>query len=156
MKDNFFILFFLLCSLCNAAFCAVHALNTLLQGPYFTEVDLAEIAQELDMMEKALLDRAVSGEHGNVEMSGMFSTQVLEKALGLWDLEAIPLASPRGAAAASNPTGEQAFICNLDEHWFTLRKCNGDWWNFNSMLSAPEPLSSFYLGAFLSSLRQGG
>jgi ataxin-3 len=27
--------------------CALHCVNSLLQGPYFSEVDLAEIAQEV-------------------------------------------------------------------------------------------------------------
>ena len=29
-----------------AALCGVHALNTLLQGPYFTEVELAQVGAE--------------------------------------------------------------------------------------------------------------
>lgn len=32
----------------DAGLCAVHAVNALLQGPYFTEVDLATIAKEFD------------------------------------------------------------------------------------------------------------
>ena len=32
--------------------CAQHALNALLQGPYFTAVDLATIAQQLDEEER--------------------------------------------------------------------------------------------------------
>ena len=38
-----------------AALCGQHCLNNLLQGPYFTEVDLAEVAQELDRKEQALM-----------------------------------------------------------------------------------------------------
>ena len=32
------------------------------------------------------------------------------------------------------PTREQAFICNLDQHWFTIRRVGDVWWNLNSML----------------------
>ena len=38
-----------------AALCGQHCLNNLLQGAYFTEIDLAEIAQDLDRKEKALM-----------------------------------------------------------------------------------------------------
>ena len=53
-----------------AALCGQHCLNNLLQGPYFTEIDLAEIAQELDrkelalMMENGVDDETRRDEHG--------------------------------------------------------------------------------------------
>lgn len=34
--------------------CGVHCLNTLLQGPYFTAVDLSNVALKLDREEKAI------------------------------------------------------------------------------------------------------
>ena len=37
-----------------------------------------------------------------------------------------------------------------------MRKIAGDWWDFNSLLPAPRPLSHFYLSAFLSTLKQQG
>jgi hypothetical protein len=42
------------------------------------------------------------------------------------------------------------------EHWFTIRKVEGAWWNFNSIGPAPEALSDFYLAAFLDSLKEQG
>ena len=33
-----------------------------------------------------------------------------------------------------------------------MRHVDGNWWDFNSLLPAPRPLSQFYLGAFLDSL----
>ena len=36
--------------------CAQHALNNLLQGPYFDASQLAEIASQLDSLERAQLD----------------------------------------------------------------------------------------------------
>ena len=44
----------------------------------------------------------------------------------------------------------------MQEHWFTVRKVNGEWWNFNSLLPAPLPLTSLYLTLFLSTLGQQG
>lgn len=37
-----------------------------------------------------------------------------------------------------------------------MRKIAGEWWNLNSMLPAPQPLSQFYLSAYLNQLRQDG
>ncbi len=41
-----------------AGLCGVHCLNTLLQGPYFTEVDLMNIAIEFDKKEKEVMSEA--------------------------------------------------------------------------------------------------
>ncbi|GAB4817846.1 hypothetical protein N2152v2_004892 [Parachlorella kessleri] len=87
---------------------------------------------------------------------GMFSIQVLAKALDVWGLTAIPINNPEAADAKADPTREHAFICNLREHWFTIREIWGQWWNLNSIFSAPEPLSPFYLSAFLGTLQEQG
>jgi len=39
----------------DAALCGVHCLNNLLQGSYFTEIDLMNIAHEMDAVERALM-----------------------------------------------------------------------------------------------------
>jgi Ataxin-3 len=66
--------------------CGVHCINTLLQGPYMTEWDLAKIAQELDALERNLMAsqgvdtqdfiKFAAEESGNVARDGMFSIQV--------------------------------------------------------------------------------
>jgi ataxin-3 len=151
----------------SAALCGVHALNTLLQGPYIDEFQCAEIAQQLDTAERDLMAEAgmdgadfikfVADESsGNVDMSGMFSVQVLSKALEMWGLALVPLSSPDAGNARAEPQAYTGFICNLQEHWFTIRKIRGDWWNLNSLFSAPEPLSPFYLAAFLGTLQEQG
>jgi ataxin-3 len=74
--------------------CAQHALNNLLQGPYFAATDLAELAQGLDQDELAALlqgDPADAEsirnaflqrpESNNFDDSGFFSIQVIQKAL---------------------------------------------------------------------------
>jgi len=146
--------------------CGVHTLNTLLQSPMFTEVDLAQIAAELDAMEQRFMAeggvdsndylRFVAEESGNAAMDGNFSIQVLSKALEVWGLTATNLQNPEVAAEAKSPQLQEAFICNLEEHWFTLRKIDGSWWNFNSIYPAPQPLGTFYLDAFLGTLRSQG
>ena len=54
----------------------------MLQGPYFDEVSLAQIALELDKEEAALLGKGEKGyKTGNVAMDGMYNVQVLSRAL---------------------------------------------------------------------------
>jgi len=149
-----------------AALCGQHALNTLLQGPYFTEVDLSQIAHELDAMEQSFM--AESGmdtkaysdwqkeESGNVANDGMFSIQVLSKALANWDLSCLNLQSPEAVESKEHPEKEQAFICNLKEHWLTVRRVHDCFYNFNSLYGAPEFLGDLYLTAFLATLREQG
>lgn len=84
------------------------------------------------------------------------SVQVLEKALEVWDLQIIPLDSPVAEPAKIDPELENAFICHLHDHWFCIRKVNGEWYNFDSLYPAPEHLSKFYLSAYLSSLKELG
>jgi len=82
--------------------------------------------------------------------------QVLQKALEVWDLQIIPLDSPVAEPAQVDPELENAFICHLQDHWFCIRKVNGEWYNFDSLYAAPEHLSKFYLSAYLDSLKGAG
>ena len=75
--------------------CGLHCINALLQAPIFDEVSMAQIAQQLDLEEKQLLDgdQLTSGGNmgggvgadgfssHNVANSGNYSIQVLAKAL---------------------------------------------------------------------------
>ena len=67
--------------------CAQHCLNALLQGPFYTAVDLASLAQQLDdearlqMAEGQGLDsdeyrRFIQQPSGNMDDTGFFSVQV--------------------------------------------------------------------------------
>lgn len=100
----------------------------------------------------------IAEDSGNVDPSGMFSIQVLSKALEMFGLSAVPLNSPEASMAKAEPHTQSAFLCNLEEHWFSVRTvgANAQWWNFNSMFTGPRPLSTFYLSAFLDSLREQG
>eukprot|EP01025_Chloroclados_australasicus_P004775 TRINITY_DN11278_c0_g1_i1.p2 TRINITY_DN11278_c0_g1~~TRINITY_DN11278_c0_g1_i1.p2 ORF type:complete len:392 (-),score=52.01 TRINITY_DN11278_c0_g1_i1:443-1570(-) len=144
-----------------SSLCGLHCLNTLLQGPYFTEFDLAHLAQQLDKQEQQiagtqLIPTGPNEESGNVRLDGMFSVQVLQMALETFGIQLIPIQNPRMEHALADPTTQTAFVCNLHEHWFTLREIDSKWWNFDSTKRAPEPLSSFYLSAFLGSLQEQG
>ncbi|KAL0333230.1 UNVERIFIED_CONTAM: Ataxin-3 [Sesamum angustifolium] len=141
--------------------CAVHCVNTVLQGPFFSEFDLAALASDLDRTERQMMLGSVTGDFlpelsHNVSLDGDFSIQVLQKALEVWDLQVIPLDSPVAEPAQIDPEMENAFICHLQDHWFCIRKVNGEWYNFDSLYPAPEHLSKFYLSAYLDSLKGFG
>ncbi|KAG0262883.1 Ataxin-3 [Mortierella polycephala] len=59
--------------------CAQHCLNALLQGPYFTAIDLAELARQLDQREQDALGNSGPGSRAtksqNMDDSGFFSVQ---------------------------------------------------------------------------------
>ncbi|XP_076036538.1 ataxin-3-like isoform X2 [Oratosquilla oratoria] len=152
----------------DGSLCGLHCLNNLLQGHYYTAVDLAEIAQQMDQEEQTRM--AESGIHtddfrrfmeqpsSNMDDSGMFSVQVLTSALKIWDLNLVPYASsnPIAVAARNNPTEQAAYICNFGEHWLTVRRMGYQWFNLNSLLTSPELISDTFLSLFLTQLQHEG
>eukprot|EP01111_Echinosteliopsis_oligospora_P012259 TRINITY_DN4177_c2_g4_i1.p1 TRINITY_DN4177_c2_g4~~TRINITY_DN4177_c2_g4_i1.p1 ORF type:complete len:301 (-),score=78.58 TRINITY_DN4177_c2_g4_i1:138-1040(-) len=150
----------------DSSLCGVHCLNSLLQGSYFTAVDLANIAHELDKAEKNLMRemghdtvdflKYMAEDSGNVADNGNYSVQVLEKALSMFNLACIPITNPEAKGAFHDPLGEQAFICNLSGHWFTLRRIDHSWFDLNSTKKNPEPLSDTYLSLYLRTLSESG
>ncbi|KAL0092654.1 ataxin-3 [Phycomyces blakesleeanus] len=139
--------------------CAQHALNALLQGNYFTAVDLATIGQELDREESRVTGVNVSGRTSqNYDDSGFFSIQVIQNALCIWNLSLVPWLSEEASDAREHPEKEAAYICNLNQHWFTLRKFSVPWrwYNLNSTQSAPIHLSETYLGLLLQQIQNEG
>ncbi|GAN11128.1 ataxin-3-like [Mucor ambiguus] len=142
--------------------CAQHALNiygsVLLQGNYFTAVDLAEIGQELDKQEQLVGGRRSGSESQNYDDSGYFSIQVLQKALEIWDLELVPWRSKEMDEARKSPTQQTAYICNLRNHWFTLRKFSEPyrWYNLDSTQPAPTYLGEDYLALMLHQIECEG
>jgi len=152
----------------DGSLCAQHCLNSLLQGQFYSAVDLADMASELDTLEK--LRMAEMGEDTpeyrqfleqpstNMDDSGFFSVQVISKALSVWGLELLPLNSSNPAAvrAKTSPISASAYICNFREHWFTIRRLGSQWFNLNSLLEGPELVSNTYLGEFLAQLQHEG
>lgn len=197
--------------------CAQHCLNAVLQGSYFTAVDLSEIAMGLDEEERKQMSENENGveswviskfikknkfpkkktkiEHlkqqqkktiflnnredykqfleqpsGNMDDTGFFSVQVISKALSLWNLDLIPLNSTDGIATGirENPTKAQAYIFNMQSHWYCIRKfkCHENnqspsndayaYFNLDSLLSRPEYMSSSFLTEYLKQMQNEG
>ncbi|VDK60295.1 unnamed protein product [Anisakis simplex] len=139
----------------EASLCAQHALNMLLQGSYFSAVDLAEIARELDARESVVMG-ADSSRSYNMDDSGFFSIQVIAEALKVFNLELVPLTSPNAAQYRENPILGRAYICNLNEHWFAVRRFGFQWFTLNSLLSTPRLISDTYLSLFFAQLANDG
>ncbi|CAD8164247.1 unnamed protein product [Paramecium octaurelia] len=137
--------------------CGVHCINSLLQGPYFNEVDLGTIAQELDKQEIDLLGKTKRRfKSQNVAEDGNFSIQVLAEALKkLGDLSIESIDSKLNQN--QDLSQESGFICNSSAHWFAIRKIDNVWYNLNSTNKrGPEIISDFYLSAFLLSVKENG
>ncbi|KAA3672831.1 Ataxin-3 [Paragonimus westermani] len=143
----------------EGSLCAQHCLNALLQGPYFTAVDLAELASQLDEAERSELSHANnSQESQNMNEEGYFSVQVISRALAIWSLELVPFLrqSPEAMAGREHPENQNAFICNFRQHWFTIRKFGCQWFDLNSLMSKPRLISTTYLTIYLAQLQQEG
>ncbi|EGG21092.1 hypothetical protein DFA_00967 [Cavenderia fasciculata] len=145
--------------------CAQHCLNALLQGSYFTAVELANLAHQLDEEERDVMMQAgvdsaefikfAAEGSSNVADDGFYSIQVLERALTQFGLSCTSINNSENKDVVANPLKEDGFICNLSEHWFTLRKIQGSWFDLNS-IKKPTFLSDFYVSLYLETLRQQG
>jgi len=142
----------------DAGLCGVHALNNLLQGPYFSEIDLMQIAQRLDAQEKSIMAeqgyetldyiKFVAEDSGNVAVDGNFSIGVLREALTSFNVTCTPITHPDMKKVSENPLTASAFLCNLQSHWFAIRKIGNQYWDLNSLHRQPNFLGELYLGVF--------
>ncbi|KAA3463788.1 ataxin-3-like protein [Gossypium australe] len=138
--------------------CAVHCVKTVLQGPFFSEFDLAALASNLDTKERQMMFQGTPPPPVAISslriprMSPRRRFQYPE----VWDYQNNPLNCSLAEPAQIDPELENAFICHLHDHWFCIRKVNGEWYNFNSLYTAPEHFSKFYLSAYLDSLKGAG
>ena len=140
-----------------------HCLNNLLQGPYFTEIDLGEIAQELDRAERALMFEAgdtaearafAREESANVSADGNFSIQVLNTALERGHgITLEDTRRPENRNFMLRPETQNGFVLNRSAHWYCLRKLDNQWWQCNSTQPAPEKVSDRELASTLAGLK---
>ncbi|KAJ3899682.1 Josephin-domain-containing protein [Lentinula edodes] len=147
--------------------CAQHALNSLLQGNFFSASDLSAIAQNLDDLEGTYDTENPSLTSQNMDDTGFFSVQVLENALDVWGLSLLRWRSEQMRPYQDYPEQERAFIFNSQQHWYTLRRFgasesyqdgagSGHWFNLNSSLPSPEWVSKLYLSMFIQAAETDG
>ncbi|KAF8750957.1 Josephin protein [Rhizoctonia solani] len=137
--------------------CGQHALNSVLQGNYFTPPDLAQIAHELDQLEQGV-QQSRDGRSTNMDDTGYFSVQVLENALK----NAFGLTLIRWRSEEMRPYQAVPDVCpQPEQHWFTIRRFGhprrkGHWFNLNSFLESPEWVGNTYLGMVLQQAEREG
>lgn len=134
--------------------CAVHAINAVLQAPIYTEVDLAEVAQELDREERSMGRRSAE----NVSLDGFFSIQVIIRALHSQGITLEYLDQSQFLSGQSDPTNATSLIFNLHSHWQTYRKVAEVWLDLNSLNPLPGPvvISSFALASNIEAMIGSG
>ncbi|KAH7339919.1 Josephin-domain-containing protein [Rhizoctonia solani] len=141
--------------------CGQHALNSLLREFGFTPPDLAQIAHDLDQLEQGVQD-SHGGKSTNMDDTGYFSVQVLENALkNAFGLTLVRWRSEEMRPYQAVPDTQLAFVLNLEQHWFTIRrfghpKRKGHWFNLNSFLESPEWVGNTYLGMVLQQAEKEG
>lgn len=150
----------------NDRLCGVHCLNSLLQGPFFDEIQLSEIGQNLDKMEKELLHnqeplskKQKQKNFSNVDETGNYNITVLTEALKIFNCEVSPIKQKETEQLLLNEIDKiEAFIFNSSTHWFCIRKIDNVWYNLNSTNEGPGPqiISDFYLGAFIKGTEEIG
>lgn len=148
----------------NDRLCGLHCLNSLLQGPYFDPFSMAEIAQQLDDLEKKLYEEDPSSiadqkPVGNVDDTGNYNVQVLSEALKVYGAEIKPVKQTEcGKLLTESMDTIEAFIFNSSTHWFAIRKICNVWYNLNSTNPGPGPqiISDFYLSAFIKGTEELG
>lgn len=145
--------------------CAQHALNSLLQGNYFTAPDLSEFARKLDALEESSRydDANRARTSTNMDDTGFFSVQVLEEALNIWNLSLVRWRSEAMRPYQNEPHNQTAFVLNQNQHWYTLRRFgdlsipgDGHWFNLDSNKRQPQWISKLYLGMFLQQAESDG
>ena len=160
--------------------CGVHCLNSLLQGPVFTQADLNKFASDLDKEESALLaadpnkpkpprSMTISSlsnrpQSHNVDDTGNFSLGVLEKALGSKYGIQVQNAARRESIQQINREGllsHEGFVVHLRDHWFSARAVptpTGDreWYFLDSLKDGPTKVSENELWGTLQGIIQSG
>eukprot|EP01071_Lankesteria_metandrocarpae_P012489 Lankesteria_metandrocarpae@DN596_c0_g1_i1.p1 len=141
--------------------CGLHCLNALLQGPYFDESDLSDVALKLDALEQSLLSKEgtvelVKRNSHNVSADGFFSVSVIEQCLKDYGIWLVPINKPAVANSVLEPSKEEAFLCHLHDHWLAIRKVGEEWYNLDSLKPAPTVVSEFHLSAFLQGMQHEG
>lgn len=154
----------------EALLCGQHALNNLVQSDAFGASELATIAQNLDIMELQFMAennegginspdyraRLLEGSH-HVDSQGNFSIEVLKAAIQNMYGVSLPHLSQKDLLGGRHDITEyQGFLCHKSDHWFSIRKIGGRFWNLNSTLERPTVISHFTLAKEMDTCHKEG
>ncbi|KAK1264739.1 hypothetical protein QJS04_geneDACA011422 [Acorus gramineus] len=133
---------------------AVHCVNAVLQGPFFFDHELTDLASYLMVSsdeDDDVFDVDVSH---IVSLGGHFCLQVVRAALEVWNLHVIPIEDDERAKI--DPGLENAFICHRHNKWVCARRVGGEWYSFDGTRDVPERLPKHALSAYFDALRDDG
>jgi len=110
---------------------AVHAVNSLLQGPYYKGAE--DVIRIINTENENLVPTARRAPLAKDVLLGYVSVQVIDIVLAQHSLGLLePEHEEREALE-----GEQGFLCHNDTHCFTLRRLHDLW--FSSLCKSPSP-----------------
>ncbi|KFG50723.1 josephin protein [Toxoplasma gondii p89] len=145
--------------------CALHCINSLLQGPVYDETEMSKIGYDFDRRERQLMAEGMDPaaykeffdeESGNVAHDGFFNVSVLMECLRKQHVQCLSTSKPEVRAVLADPSREEGFILNLNEHWFAIRKVDGTWYNLDSLKPSPVAMTAEQLKSLLTSLTLQG
>ena len=99
----------------------------------------------------------------NQASDGNYSIQVISLALkdaidtqgNKLNLHLLPILRSAVKNSISDFADEEGYICHSDDHWLSIRKIHGVWYNLNStniVPSGPQIISPFYISLFLENI----
>ncbi|KAK1442922.1 hypothetical protein BgAZ_304400 [Babesia gibsoni] len=140
--------------------CALHCLNSFLQGPYISNSELAEISKMLDKKESELLNasgtRLDNGHilgYRNDSDGGNFNVTVLVEAFRRRNLRCDYCLLSNLNLNMFQRDDNVGFVCNLNEHWFSIRKLMTDrWFMLDSLRPGPQEMEYGELYSYISNV----
>lgn len=126
----------------NDRMCGLHCINSILQGPYYTPENLAEIGKELDEQESEFLkchsNDLVRNNSTNVLEDGFINISVIIECLKRMNICLKNVSEEDLMKIVSNDHHQDiGYICNLEKHWFSIRKIYNNWYVLDSLKSNP-------------------
>ncbi|KAK1298393.1 hypothetical protein QJS10_CPB14g01711 [Acorus calamus] len=111
----------------------VHCINAVLQGPFFSDQDLIDLASSFSKTDPTLpsFDDDFDFSHV-ISLGGPFSLKVLKAALEVWGLQIVPMELALDL--------ENAFVCHSLGQWVCVRRVGGEWYSFDGAGDVPERL----------------
>ncbi|CAG9472339.1 unnamed protein product [Plasmodium vivax] len=132
----------------NDRMCGLHCINAILQGPHYSEDVLATIGREIDEKEREFLKcSAGAGGSGLNDLMRKNSSNVLDD--GFINISVLIECLRRKNISVKNTFEEDlkkiissdhqdiGYICNLEQHWFGIRKIHSTWYVLDSLKSGP-------------------
>ncbi|KAK1311817.1 hypothetical protein QJS10_CPA07g00058 [Acorus calamus] len=123
----------------------LHCINAVLQGPFFSDQDLIDLASSLSKIDPTLpsFDDDIDFTH-IISLGGPFSLKVLKAALEVWGLQIVPMEPALDL--------ENAFVCHSLGQWVCVRRVGGEWYSFDGARDVPERLPGPSLAVHLIDL----